>query len=180
MANFFHRYFQLELIEARNKRMAARMIDLLVNRPDSYFFAFGAGHFLGKSSIIDYLEQAGFTVDHIGPGDHIDFRYYYFFTTLFPQNFPKSIFYPFSDIHPEKRLCREPLMTSRKTKRIAQCCSFSSTTSSWKSPAKRPNSRILCGPEHPPLLPQSRRPGSRSKTPWTKKPWKSPSKSGTD
>ena len=55
--------------------MAARMIDLLVNRPDSYFFAFGAGHFLGKNSILDYLEQAGFTVDHIGPEDYVDFRY---------------------------------------------------------------------------------------------------------
>ena len=70
-----YRYFQKELIEARNKRMAARMIDLLVNRPDTYFFAFGAGHFLGKNSVIDYLEQAGFTVDHIGPGDNnLDFR----------------------------------------------------------------------------------------------------------
>ena len=54
--------------------MASRMIDLLLNRPDSYFFAFGAGHFLGRDSIVDMLRKAGFKVEHVGPNEVLDFR----------------------------------------------------------------------------------------------------------
>ena len=67
-------FFQERLINARNRRMASRMIDLLVNRPDSYFFAFGAGHFLGRDSIVDMLRKEGFKVDHVGPNDVLDMR----------------------------------------------------------------------------------------------------------
>jgi hypothetical protein len=73
MANEIEDYFRVHLIQKRNKQMAARVIDLLVNRPDSYFFAFGVGHFLGEDSIVEFIESAGFTVDHISPEDTLDF-----------------------------------------------------------------------------------------------------------
>ena len=67
-------HFRTALIERRNRRMAARVIDLLVNRPDTYFFAFGAGHFVGKDSILEFVESAGFKVEKIVPGETLDFR----------------------------------------------------------------------------------------------------------
>ena len=67
-------FFREMLITKRNKRMAARVIYLLVNRPDTYFFAFGAGHFVGKDSILEFVESAGFKVEKIVPGETLDFR----------------------------------------------------------------------------------------------------------
>merc|ERR1712117_204730 len=64
------------LIQKRNKRMAARVIDLLVNRPDAYFFAFGVGHFIGEDNILEFIRSAGFTVDHVAPGEILDFSTY--------------------------------------------------------------------------------------------------------
>lgn len=69
------RFFHEELILKRNKRMAARVIDLLVNQPDSYFFAFGAGHFLGNDSILSFVKSAGFHVQQIYPDQTLDFSY---------------------------------------------------------------------------------------------------------
>ncbi|KRX15307.1 Metalloprotease TIKI2 [Trichinella nelsoni] len=58
-------YFKKELIKKRNVRMANRVIRLLHANPEkSFFFAFGAGHFLGKDSVIDLVKQSGF---HIRP-----------------------------------------------------------------------------------------------------------------
>jgi hypothetical protein len=40
--------------------MGARVIELLVNNPGtSYFFAFGAGHFVGENTVIDVVRNAG-------------------------------------------------------------------------------------------------------------------------
>lgn len=73
MSNEIDEYFRDNLIRKRNKRMAARVIDLLVNQPDSYFFAFGAGHFVGEESILDFVRSAGFVVDRLGPADRLSF-----------------------------------------------------------------------------------------------------------
>ena len=67
-------HFRTALIERRNRRMAARVIDLLVNRPDSYFFAFGCGHFAGPESILSFVRAAGFKVERVAPGQKLDFR----------------------------------------------------------------------------------------------------------
>ncbi|CAN0218771.1 unnamed protein product [Lampetra planeri] len=59
------RYFRTELIQKRNERMGRRVAALLHAHPSStLFFAFGAGHFLGKNSIIDVLRREGFHVTH--------------------------------------------------------------------------------------------------------------------
>ncbi|OUC47088.1 GumN protein [Trichinella nativa] len=56
-------YFREELIKKRNVRMANRVIGLLrANPAKSFFFAFGAGHFLGKDSVVDLVKRFGFDV----------------------------------------------------------------------------------------------------------------------
>ncbi|NXH09658.1 TIKI2 Metalloprotease, partial [Bucco capensis] len=65
-------YFRQELIYKRNERMGKRVMALLrENRDKSFFFAFGAGHFLGNNTVIDVLRQAGFEVEHTPPGQPI-------------------------------------------------------------------------------------------------------------
>ncbi|KAI1290450.1 Metalloprotease TIKI2 [Halotydeus destructor] len=60
LANHIDDYFQTELIMKRNRRMAQRIVQLLDDNPrESFFFAFGAGHFLGNNSVVEYVEQAG-------------------------------------------------------------------------------------------------------------------------
>ncbi|CAB4057830.1 Metalloprotease TIKI2,Metalloprotease TIKI homolog,Metalloprotease TIKI1 [Lepeophtheirus salmonis] len=72
MAQTIDSFFRQYMIDQRNRRMAARVIDLLVNRPGkSYFFAFGAGHFIGNNSILDLVQSAGFKIDHIQPGESL-------------------------------------------------------------------------------------------------------------
>ncbi|XP_040216472.1 metalloprotease TIKI2 [Rana temporaria] len=62
-------YFRQELIYKRNERMARRVMGLLKeNRDKSFFFAFGAGHFLGNNTVIDVLKQSGYEVEHTLPG----------------------------------------------------------------------------------------------------------------
>ncbi|XP_030063409.1 metalloprotease TIKI2 isoform X1 [Microcaecilia unicolor] len=62
-------YFRQELIYKRNERMAGRVMSLLKeNAGKSFFFAFGAGHFLGNNTVIDVLRQAGFEVEHTPAG----------------------------------------------------------------------------------------------------------------
>ncbi|XP_077189932.1 metalloprotease TIKI2 isoform X1 [Paroedura picta] len=66
-------YFRQELIYKRNERMGKRVMDLLKENADkSFFFAFGAGHFLGNNTVIDVLRQAGFEVEHIPAGQPIE------------------------------------------------------------------------------------------------------------
>lgn len=63
-------YFRSELIFKRNERMAKRVIELLNKYPArNFFFAFGAGHFLGNHSIIDIMRREGFAVHHMKPDE---------------------------------------------------------------------------------------------------------------
>ncbi|KAM3619600.1 uncharacterized protein V6R79_010714 [Siganus canaliculatus] len=63
-------YFRQELIYKRNERMARRVSALLQRNPNqTYFFAFGAGHFLGNHSVLDILRQEGYEIVHMSP-DH--------------------------------------------------------------------------------------------------------------
>ncbi|XP_068599736.1 metalloprotease TIKI2 [Brachionichthys hirsutus] len=63
-------YFRQELIYKRNERMARRVSALLQRNPNhAFFFAFGAGHFLGNHSVLDILRQEGYDVVHLPP-DH--------------------------------------------------------------------------------------------------------------
>ncbi len=72
MVHEIDEYFRTHLVESRNRRMAARVVDLLVNRPDSYFFAFGAGHFVGPANVLEFVRSAGFRVDQVAPLDPLD------------------------------------------------------------------------------------------------------------
>ena len=57
------RYFKEELILKRNVQMGRRIVTLLrENANTSFFFAFGAGHFLGNNSVVDHLRQEGIDV----------------------------------------------------------------------------------------------------------------------
>ncbi|XP_071011721.1 metalloprotease TIKI2 [Oncorhynchus clarkii lewisi] len=58
-------YFRQELIYKRNERMARRISALIQRNPSqTFFFAFGAGHFLGNHSVLDILRQEGYEVVH--------------------------------------------------------------------------------------------------------------------
>ena len=58
------------MIYERNKRMASRVVNMLVQHPrTSFFFALGAAHFIGENTVLDYVESAGFTVKHIAPNE---------------------------------------------------------------------------------------------------------------
>ena len=59
------KYFQANLIEKRNKKMAARIIELLNESPDAYFFAFGLAHFVGEDNIPDMVRTAGYQVEEV-------------------------------------------------------------------------------------------------------------------
>lgn len=66
-------YFRQELIYKRNERMGKRVRDLLEEHPDkSFFFAFGAGHFLGNNTVIDVLRSQGYEVEHTPAGQPIN------------------------------------------------------------------------------------------------------------
>lgn len=65
-------YFRQELIYKRNERMGKRVKALLEEHPDkSFFFAFGAGHFLGNNTVIDVLRRHGYEVAHTPAGQPI-------------------------------------------------------------------------------------------------------------
>ncbi|XP_069736128.1 metalloprotease TIKI1-like isoform X3 [Phaenicophaeus curvirostris] len=65
-------YFRQELIYKRNERMGLRVKDLLEEYPDkSFFFAFGAGHFMGNNTVIDVLRREGYKVEHTPAGQDI-------------------------------------------------------------------------------------------------------------
>ncbi|KAG5834660.1 metalloprotease TIKI1 [Anguilla rostrata] len=65
-------YFRQELIYKRNERMGRRVKALLEENPDkSFFFAFGAGHFLGNNTVIDVLRSQGYEVEHTPAGKPI-------------------------------------------------------------------------------------------------------------
>lgn len=59
-------YFRQELIYNRNMRMGNRVAQLIEQNPDqSLFFAFGAGHFLGNNTVLDFVQAHGFEVEHL-------------------------------------------------------------------------------------------------------------------
>ena len=65
-------YFKEHMIVQRNTRMAERVINLLVNQPKaSFFFAFGAEHFVGENTVLDIVRSAGFKIKHISPDEQI-------------------------------------------------------------------------------------------------------------
>lgn len=56
-------YIRSELIIGRNKKWTRKMTRLLRSHPnESFFFAFGAGHFLGNNSVVQMLRHVGFDV----------------------------------------------------------------------------------------------------------------------
>jgi len=62
-----NQYFKEHLIYRRNKKMSRRVIELLLNNDDqSFFFVFGAGHFVGNNSVIHLVRKAGYQVDEVG------------------------------------------------------------------------------------------------------------------
>ncbi|XP_071511518.1 metalloprotease TIKI1-like [Diadema antillarum] len=66
LANQIDRYFRQELIYKRNMRMAMRVKAILESRPkQSFFFALGAGHFLGNNTVIDVLRKLGMEIESI-------------------------------------------------------------------------------------------------------------------
>ncbi|XP_039591477.1 metalloprotease TIKI2 isoform X2 [Polypterus senegalus] len=65
-------YFRQELIYKRNERMGRRVTALMERNPgQGFFFAFGAGHFLGNNTVLDVLRQEGYEVEHIPAGESI-------------------------------------------------------------------------------------------------------------
>ncbi|XP_018022907.1 metalloprotease TIKI2 [Hyalella azteca] len=67
-AQLIDQYFREELIYRRNERMGSRVVQVMLEHPErSFFFAFGAGHFLGNRTVLDVVRAAGFQVMHVGP-----------------------------------------------------------------------------------------------------------------
>ncbi|XP_037341510.2 metalloprotease TIKI1 isoform X2 [Pungitius pungitius] len=68
-------YFRQELIYKRNERMGKRVKTLLEENPDkSFFFAFGAGHFLGNNTVLEVLRRQGYNVEHTPAGKPVNRR----------------------------------------------------------------------------------------------------------
>lgn len=66
-------YFRRELIYKRNERMGKRVKALLEEFPDKgFFFAFGAGHFMGNNTVLDVLRREGYEVEHAPAGRPIN------------------------------------------------------------------------------------------------------------
>ncbi|XP_021553309.1 metalloprotease TIKI1 isoform X2 [Neomonachus schauinslandi] len=66
-------YFRRELIYKRNERMGKRVKALLEEFPDKgFFFAFGAGHFIGNNTVLDVLRREGYEVEHAPAGRAIN------------------------------------------------------------------------------------------------------------
>ncbi|XP_046406140.1 metalloprotease TIKI2-like isoform X2 [Ischnura elegans] len=75
-AKVIDNYFHEELITKRNLRMGQKVAALLRDNPDkSFFFAFGAGHFLGNQTMLKVVEESGFQIERILPNLRLkDFR----------------------------------------------------------------------------------------------------------
>ena len=60
MATDIDTYLRYHIIFKRNKIMTERIMELIENhRNNSFFFAFGVGHFIGENSVIDMLQEKG-------------------------------------------------------------------------------------------------------------------------
>ncbi|XP_059798644.1 metalloprotease TIKI1 isoform X5 [Balaenoptera ricei] len=66
-------YFRRELIYKQNERMGKWVKALLEEFPDKgFFFAFGAGHFMGNNTVLDVLRREGYEVEHAPAGRPIN------------------------------------------------------------------------------------------------------------
>ena len=62
----YETYMRNVMLVERNKKMAKRIINLLINEPKtSFFFAFGTAHFICGESVVDIMRQTGFHVNRI-------------------------------------------------------------------------------------------------------------------
>ena len=62
---YMREYSNDRLLRVRNNQWAFEIIRLLREEPNSYFFAFGDGHFKGEHRVQKHLEAAGFPVDYV-------------------------------------------------------------------------------------------------------------------
>ena len=59
-----------ELFFKRNKKMAKRILKIIIEEPKKIkFFALGAGHFIGNNSIISILQSQGYKITHLKASD---------------------------------------------------------------------------------------------------------------
>ncbi|KAF6106808.1 TraB domain containing 2A [Phyllostomus discolor] len=67
-------YFRQELINKWNEKMGKRVKALLEEFPDKgFFFAFGAGHFMGNNNtVLEVLRCEGYEVEHVPAGRPIN------------------------------------------------------------------------------------------------------------
>jgi len=71
LVNEFYKMLKENNLIKRNSNMATRVVNLLNNNPTkSFFFAFGAAHFLGEDSVIAMVRSQGFKVRKV-PADEI-------------------------------------------------------------------------------------------------------------
>ncbi|XP_033637001.1 metalloprotease TIKI1-like [Asterias rubens] len=76
LAQEIDEYFREELIYKRNRRMASRVKEILDLYPDkSFFFAFGAGHFLGNNTVLDRLRDDGFEIENVPAYEEIRLKH---------------------------------------------------------------------------------------------------------
>ena len=62
----YQSYMKRNLFTLKEERMASRVHNLLVENPgSSFFFAFGAGHFVGPTSVLHQLEEHGYTIRRV-------------------------------------------------------------------------------------------------------------------
>ncbi|XP_056369766.1 metalloprotease TIKI1 isoform X2 [Oenanthe melanoleuca] len=96
-------YFRQELIYKRNERMGRRVKDLLEEHPDkSFFFAFGAGHFMGNNTVIDVLRREGYEVEHTPAGQAINNQKSPKTLSAFSSSHNPYVMSPELPLHPQK------------------------------------------------------------------------------
>ena len=71
MAMEVRHYLDQEIFFKRNLIMSQRIMDLIRSDANtSFFFAFGAGHFIGDNSVVDLLKQKGLNITRV-PWDRV-------------------------------------------------------------------------------------------------------------
>ncbi|KAL5015664.1 hypothetical protein ScPMuIL_005253 [Solemya velum] len=149
MAKVIDDYFRIELIDKRNQRMVERVLMLLERHPNtSFFFAFGAGHFLGNSTVIDRLRSAGLKVDHIQPADPIPKLR---INKKHKNRRKKQKEYPFGDLwylDPETRMWLEKQQKRRRKKFSHREKPFNDLWVRMDSHRRRPNLMRQLAEEH--------------------------------
>ncbi|QQP42043.1 Metalloprotease TIKI1like, partial [Caligus rogercresseyi] len=68
MATTIDTFFRQYMIDQRNRRMAARVINLLVNQPGKHISSPSGPGIHRNNSILDIVASAGYKIDHIQPG----------------------------------------------------------------------------------------------------------------